>query len=259
MITKNIDFDNFTLVLGGGSALGIAHLGVLESMEKKGYQPKEIIGTSMGSIIGACLAIGFDEKQIYEKIKSFGQINKWIAFSFKTKGLISSKKIAKIFDEIFGKRKMKDTLIPLKIIATNLYDGNIKVFDEKDDVYIKDALLASSAIPGVFEIKKIDGNYYGDGFINDNLGINQASYENILAVNVLSHTTPSISPDQFFKEYNGFNLFEHTLRLLMEKQIEYNLTKTNKKLLLLNPDTSKFLQHQFSKHKEIKKCGENLL
>ena len=260
MFTKDIDFNNFTLVLAGGSALGIAHLGVIEELEQKGYAPKEIVGTSMGSIIGGCLAIGLCESEIYAIVKKFSKTYKWFSFSFKAKGLISQKKIENMLDDIFGDRQMKDTIIPLKVIATNLYDGSIKVFDQHDKVYIKDALLASSAIPGVFSIKKIDGAYYGDGFINDNLGINETSLQNVLAINVLSHSTPNIPADDFFNQYNGFNLFEHTLRLFMEKQIEYKSSiLRDKKIYLLKPNTSKFLMHQFNKYEAIKKCGKNLL
>jgi len=55
---KNIKTNNFTLVLSGGGALGIAHLGVLHDLEKENITPSEIVGTSMGGIIGAFLAVG---------------------------------------------------------------------------------------------------------------------------------------------------------------------------------------------------------
>jgi len=57
-------------VLAGGGALGIAHLGVLHDRESKKIKPQEIIGTSMGGIIGACAAIGLKEKEIYAHVKS---------------------------------------------------------------------------------------------------------------------------------------------------------------------------------------------
>lgn len=63
---KNIKTNNFTLVLSGGGALGIAHLGVLHDLEQKGLVPAELVGTSMGGIIAACVSIGLDESQIYK-------------------------------------------------------------------------------------------------------------------------------------------------------------------------------------------------
>ena len=70
---KNIDADNFTLVLSGGGALGIAHLGVLHDMEKANLIPKEVVGTSMGGIIAACIAIGMKEQEIYHADQKFLQ------------------------------------------------------------------------------------------------------------------------------------------------------------------------------------------
>ena len=59
----NIKSKDFTLVLSGGGALGIAHLGVLSDLEDESITPSEIVGTSMGAIIGACFAIGMREKE----------------------------------------------------------------------------------------------------------------------------------------------------------------------------------------------------
>ena len=163
-MTNNFKTDNFTLVLSGGGALGIAHLGVLHDLEQQNIVPNEIVGTSMGGIIGACMAIGMNEKEIHEYIKSFAGVFNWIKFSFSGNAIIDNDKIAKIFDDIFQDRKMKDTLIPLKLIVTNLRDGNKRVFTAEDDVSIKDAILCTMAIPGIFEEHIIDGNIYGDGF-----------------------------------------------------------------------------------------------
>jgi len=58
VMTNKLETENFTLVLSGGGALGIAHLGVLHDLEQQNIVPSEIVGTSMGGIIGACMAIG---------------------------------------------------------------------------------------------------------------------------------------------------------------------------------------------------------
>jgi len=71
----NIDTDDFSLVLSGGGALGIAHLGVLHDLEKHNTLPKEIVGTSMGGIIGACISIGMNEKEIYEQVRNFSKVS----------------------------------------------------------------------------------------------------------------------------------------------------------------------------------------
>jgi NTE family protein len=156
MIEK-IKNNDFTLVLSGGGALGIAHLGVIHDMEKNRLIPAEIVGTSMGGIIGACLAIGMQEKDIYEQVKTFAGVFNWIKFSFSGNAVVHNDKLARIFDNIFKNKKIKDTQIPLKLIATNLRNGHKKVFDASDDVYIKDAVLCTMAIPGIFEEHTING------------------------------------------------------------------------------------------------------
>lgn len=79
---KNFNTNNFTLVLSGGGALGIAHLGVLHDLKARELHPAEIVGTSMGGIVGACIAIGLSEAEIYAEIKAFSSVTKWIKFSF---------------------------------------------------------------------------------------------------------------------------------------------------------------------------------
>lgn len=59
---------------------------------------------------------------------------------------------------------MKNTIIPLKLIATNLTNGHKKVFTAEDDIYIKDAVLATMAMPGIFDEHIIGTEVYGDGF-----------------------------------------------------------------------------------------------
>ncbi len=66
---KKFKTNDFTLVLSGGGALGIAHLGILHDLQEQQLLPNEIVGTSMGGIIGACMAIGLKESEIYEDIK----------------------------------------------------------------------------------------------------------------------------------------------------------------------------------------------
>ncbi len=64
----------FTLILSGGGALGIAELGVISDLEKEQLTPQEIIGTSMGAIIGACLGIRMREEEIYSLFVEFSML-----------------------------------------------------------------------------------------------------------------------------------------------------------------------------------------
>jgi len=257
---KNFNTDNFTLVLSGGGALGIAHLGVLHDLEKQALIPAELVGTSMGGIITACIAIGMKESEIYEEIKAFSSIGKWIKFSFQGNAIVDNSKIDAIFTKLFGARKMKDTLIPLKLIATNLINGHKRVFDSHDDIYIKDAILASMAIPGVFDEHVIEGETYGDGFLCENLGVNEATYENVLAIDVLGENSfEKELPDNFFKTANVLEMFEKSMRLLIANQSKTHIENSDKNILLIEPLTKEYNTFHFHKHKEIRALGLGLL
>jgi len=255
-----IDYSNFSLVLSGGGALGIAHLGVLEDLENSNITPNEIVGTSMGGIIGACLSIGLKQKDIYKLFVDFSNVFNWVKFSMHGNSVIKSSKIEKIFSDIFGSLKIKDTKIPLKIVATNLSNGDVKVFNNKSDIFIKDALLATMAIPGIFEEQSILGTTYVDGFLSENLPINQASLNDILAVDVLGKNSFLVdSPNNFLKIQNVFDMLEKSLRLLMYNQTKASLSKTKKNILLIEPTTKEYKTFHFHKYKEIKQLGKNLI
>jgi NTE family protein len=256
----NIDTDDFSLVLSGGGALGIAHLGILHDLEKHNTLPKEIVGTSMGGIIGACISIGMSEKEIYEQVRNFSKVSNWIKFSFSGNAVVDNDNIAKIFDALFKNKKMKDTVIPLKLIATNLHNGHKRVFTALDDVFIKDAILSTMAIPGVFEEHIIEGQTYGDGFLCENLGINEASFNNVLAVDVMGENSfEKAMPDNFFKTANVLEMFEKSMRLLIYNQTQTHIKNSDKNIYLLEPVTMDYKTFQFHKHKEIRALGLDLL
>lgn len=252
----------YSLVLSGGGALGIAHIAVIEDLKKKNnILPSEIIGTSMGAIIGACLAIGMDSKEIYKLIEDFSKITKWIKLSFNGNAIVKTKKVENIFYKIFGNKKIRDTKIPLKIVCTKLINGKAKVFSKNDDIKIVDALLATMAIPGIFQEKQINNEIYLDGFLSDNLGLRFTKYKRIVAIDVLGlKAYDSTLPNNFFKTNNIIEMFEKSMKLLIINQSDKNkkLLK-NKKLKLIEVNTKNYKTFQFHKYKEIYKLGKGLI
>lgn len=252
--------NHFSLVLSGGGAMAIAHLGVLHDMKKQQIVPQEIVGTSMGGIIGACIAIGLDEEEILKHIKSFSYVTKWIKFSLSGNAIVDNSNIEDIFNNIFKDKKMRDTNIPLKLIATNLINGHKRVFDANDDIYIKDAILATMAIPGVFDEHVIEGQPYGDGFLCENLGVNEASYDTVLAVDALGENSfEQNMPDNFFKTANVMQMFEKSMRFLIYNQTQTHIKNSDKKIILLEPETKVYNTFHFHKYAEIRALGLGLL
>ena len=155
---------------------------------------------------------------------------------------------------------MSETTVPLKIIATNLQDGSKKIFSKDDDVTIKDALLCTMAIPGIFQEKLLNGKTYGDGFLCENLGIDEANFQNVLAVDVLGKNSfDAEMPDNFFKTANVLEMFEKSMRLLIYNQSKAYLNASDKNIFLLEPDTKKFKTFEFHKTEEIREVGLGLI
>ena len=250
----------FSLVLSGGGALGIAHLGILHDLECRNLCPGEIVGTSMGGIVGACMAVGMNEAAIFEQIRRFSGVFNWLTFSRSGNAMIDNKKIAKLFRALFGNRKMSETDIPLKLIATDLADGTKCVFGPDDDVMMVDAVLATMAIPGIFSEHTINGRVYGDGFLCENLGANEAVLDTVLAVDVLGRNAfSSTLPDNFFKTTNVLEMFERSMRLLTYNQTRTHLEHFDRPVLLIEPDTSAYKTFHFHRSRSIRALGLGLL
>lgn len=157
----------FALVLGGGSAKGFAHIGVLKVLEKHGLKPDLIVGTSMGALVGAGYACGndlLDLEKIALKFNSIGYVNLYTAL-FKD-NVISIGKIKKTLDKMIGTKKIEELPIKYVAVATELNTGKEYLFTEGDLVTV---VLASTSMPAVFPRVKIGQNYYCDGGLVNNL------------------------------------------------------------------------------------------
>jgi NTE family protein len=150
------------LVLSGGGSKGLAHAGVIKFLEEQDIKPCQIAGTSAGSIVGALYAWGKTPEEILEFFKSIYLFH-WKHLTFKKAGLIDSESFRSYFHSIFGDAVLSDLKIPIQITATDMVRGKLKVFGPK--IKIVDAILASSAFPGILSPYEIDGSIYSDGGI----------------------------------------------------------------------------------------------
>ncbi len=156
------------LVLGGGSAKGYAHIGVLKVLEKHGIKPDLIVGTSMGALVGGMYAAGKSVNEMEEMTKSVTSLGGFSLISTLFKGnLLSADKITKVITKELGEAAHSDCKIPFVAIATELKTGKEKRFDKG---LLRDSILSSTAIPGVFPKHKVGDKYYVDGGMVNNLG-----------------------------------------------------------------------------------------
>ncbi|MCK9574875.1 MAG: patatin-like phospholipase family protein [Clostridia bacterium] len=177
------------LVLGGGAALGYAHLGVIEVLEKHDIKPDIVVGTSMGAMIGGAYAAGINVSEMLEYARQF-KISQFLDFNiikFKKCGLSSGKNITDMLEKAFGDKKIEDQSIQFIAVATDIIS--------KEEVHIKrgsfvKAIRASISIPVVFEPVKIGKKMLVDGGILNQVPADIAKKlgaDLIIAVNVTSN------------------------------------------------------------------------
>ena len=153
---------NIGIALSGGGSKGIAHAGALQFLNEQNIKPTILSGTSAGAIIAAMYSFGKTPNEILNFFQSIYFFN-WKHFTLKKPGIIDSDSFKIYFNAIFKDTRIGDLPIPVKITATDLVKGKLKIFNEETKV--TDAILASAAFPGVLSPYKINERLYSDGGI----------------------------------------------------------------------------------------------
>ncbi len=158
------------LVLGGGAALGYAHLGVLKVLEENGIRPDLIVGTSMGAIVGGLYAGGNSPEKIISEAKHLS-IFKLLHFKLMGLGFFDWTKTEAYLRSDLDHKTFADLQIPFAAIATDLVTGEEVVLDSGDVVK---AVLASASVPGIYTPVKIGNHLLVDGGLVEDLPVRAA-------------------------------------------------------------------------------------
>lgn len=168
----------YSLVLGWGAARWFSHLGVWSWAEWVLWLPHECVGTSMGAVVAAAIACGMNYvtmRQIADKRAP----KRFFSLDVVAKnGLIAGKKIQQFLTSLFGQRKIEDCRCDLCIVATDIDRGVAVPLRQWP---IVDALMASIAIPGIFEPIHTQHYRLVDGGMTANLPVQFARCPRILA------------------------------------------------------------------------------
>lgn len=153
------------LVLSGGGARGIAHLGVVKALGELGIKPEIISGTSSGAILGAFLAGGFSPETILGYIKE-QKIMSSLRFAMSKVGLFRMDNAIKLYSGYLGHDTFEKLNIPLIVSATDLITGK-SVYFNKGELFTP--VMASAAIPILFKPVYHEGMLLVDGGLLNNL------------------------------------------------------------------------------------------
>jgi len=250
------------LVLSGGGARGIAHIGVIEELEKQGYEITSIAGTSMGSVVGAVYALNKMEvfkDWIYTLDKK--RVFSLVDFTVSKQGMVRGDRVFKKMKQLIPDANIEDLSIPYVANAADIISKREVIFSQGS---IYEAIRASVSIPTVFTPVKSDHSLLVDGGVINNIPIEHVKRspgDILIAVNVnadIPSTVPKIqeeiSPEkqslykrktqEFYKhlkkitpshhdeDLGYFNLISRTIDLMTWRIDELSLEKHRPDLLI---------------------------
>ncbi len=155
------------LVLGGGGARGLAHIGVVRALREAGVPIDMIGGTSMGAVMASLVAMDQDWDQMLETNREAWLRNKpHKEYSLPFISLIRSRRLDSMAHKIWGEIDIEDLWISFFCISCNL-STSATVIHERGPLW--KSIRASASIPGVFVPVLSDGNILVDGGLVNNL------------------------------------------------------------------------------------------
>ncbi|MHB1214102.1 MAG: patatin-like phospholipase RssA [Thiobacillus sp.] len=148
------------LALGGGSARGWAHIGVIRALAEAGIEPDIVCGTSIGALVGAAYVAGeLDPLEAWVRSLHLKTVVGFLDFSLNG-GLIKGEKLIDFFRSHFVDRDIRELARPFAAVATDLQRGREVWLREGK---VSDAVRASIALPGLFTPVQLDGRWLVDG------------------------------------------------------------------------------------------------
>ncbi len=231
--------------LGGGAALGFAHIGAIKYLESLSIYPSAICGTSIGSLIGGLYAFGMNSSQIEDVTKELNVLKIMDLFmnsGLLKGGMIDTQKIREFLHGYVGDVRISELKIPFVAVACDAETG--QEYDMYDAPLI-DAMLASMSIPGVFVPYKHNGRYLIDGGIVNNFPIDLANHfsKHVIGINVL----PLLSEDSRNIDKQKKDFINNIKK--SRKNFVENISKDNN-VEIENPQDSKSVHSKIDQIKE---------
>lgn len=155
------------LVLSGGGARGIAHLGAVKALAERGIKPDVISGTSAGAIAGGLLAYGYLPDEILEIIIDTNFV-RYVRPTFRGNGFLRIDRLQEVFQKHVPENTFEALKIPLIVTATDVHAGEAIYFQKGELIR---PILASSCLPGIFEPIQFQNRYLVDGGVMNNMPV----------------------------------------------------------------------------------------
>jgi len=272
------------LVLGGGGAKGLAHIGVIKVLEENHIPVDVVAGTSMGAVVGSLYASGYTSDDLVHvaetldwadmfddstsrsrttfrrKADQFGFLTDY-KITFRDgkivlpQGIIQGQnlflELSRMLSQTRSIGSFEDLPIPFRLVATDLGSGDPVVMTDGD---LATAVFASMAIPGFLPPVEREGKYLIDGGISNNVPVNlarQLGADYVIVVNVGTDPKP---PEEIT---NFIEVMRQTQILLTMDNTDFQLSTMVRGDVLILPDMAKLSIASFDEVDTAIKLGED--
>jgi NTE family protein len=275
--------DKLGLVLSGGGARGLAHVGVLKVLERERVPVDMIAGTSMGAIVGGLYATGLSAAELERELLALNwsevfatrvdrphlsQRRKEEDYAFSAmlelglrdgelrapQGTVSSRGLEVLLRRltlpIRGRANFDALPTPFRAVATDLESGEARMLADGD---LALALRASMSVPGLFAPIELDDRVLGDGGLVNNLPVDVArrmGAQRLIAINVGTPLAPRKSLDTLL------GLTTQMVSILTEQNVKRSLAALWDDDLLITPQLNDFSSGDFEQAAAIVAAGE---
>jgi len=272
------------LVLSGGGARGLAHVGVLKALERAHVRIDAIAGTSMGAIVGGLYASGMSADQLETELRQINwdtlfatrvarpllpqrrkeedfEIGTGLEFGVRDgqlsapQGALSTRGLELLLRRLTLPVRHVDDFdhlaIPFRAVATDMETGKPVILSRGD---LAVALRSSMSVPGVFAPTEVDGRLLGDGGLVDNVPVDVARAMGVDVVIVVNVGTPLSRRDSL---QSAVGLTEQMITILTDQNVERSLASLTPRDLLLSPELGKLSAGDFGSVAQLIQIGDD--
>jgi len=182
------------LALGGGAVRGAAHVGVLAVLEREGISPDVVAGVSTGAIVGAGIAAGVPAAEMMEAFRKSSWLQIAIPAWLSRLSMLDSSPLGALIEKVTSVSDFSDLRLPFAAVACDLLTGRRVVITSGS---LREAIVASSAIPGLFQPVRRGGQLLVDGQLIENVPAQEAldlGADYVLGVDIMPPPVNSAEP-----------------------------------------------------------------
>jgi len=184
------------LALGGGAVRGAAHVGVLAVLEREGIRPDVVAGVSAGAIVGAGVAAGVSAAEMLVAFRKASWLHIAVPAWLSRLSVLDSSPLGALIEKVTSVSDFDGLRMPFAAIACDLLTGRRVVITSGS---LREAIMASSAIPGLFEPVRRGGQMLVDGQLLENVPAQVAldlGADYVLGVDIMPPPINSAEPSE---------------------------------------------------------------